>query len=395
MSKEYTEIQVIQLCLERGIPNAEKKLNSFNRRGYLDNSDSVESLKKDLLTMYKTCELKKNELGKILGGKKRRYIVGEELEQKVSKKDNRKNNGANFSDFIPIIGDLILSFLERRPMDFIDTTDGEKFVITNSRLGQELNLIDVEAISHSDVLELIGENIQGQVMKYPQNITMNLHSFIRDRNRNLMHSALSFLNKNGFIDRSFRYMIYDKSGGNEISEEMYEMLKNQQKTTIDDYNRTTDKNYTVQSVSKIRYKPEQLKQEHEIEFLSYMDLHFPSVLTKANVIRVLMKGKKHLAIDYRKAYVDSLLTNAKKELSNDFENLKQETDETKRYFNLILIGLLKKLEYPLPKWTHEYIAKAQKLMGFGENKIEGDINIKPIEPLEVSDDEELDFFGEY
>lgn len=58
---ELTTLESIQYCIAEGIEGADKRLQSYERRGRIDNSSVLEALIKGLLTIHVSCEFKTDE----------------------------------------------------------------------------------------------------------------------------------------------------------------------------------------------------------------------------------------------------------------------------------------------------------------------------------------------
>ncbi|MBP2241743.1 hypothetical protein J2Z40_002315 [Cytobacillus eiseniae] len=217
---ELTTLEAIQYCIYEGIEGAEKRLQSYERRGRIDNSSVLEALIRDLKMIHVSVSLKTDEEGEILKGKKRRFLLGEKRSERAERIDDRKNNGAIREAGKSLLDELVFkAILELQKTHCNDDGDIE---VTTTQLIKKYAFINPGAIEYKVILKLIRENIFGEAnMIYAHSITEYIRAYIRDTNRNILTSSLKELEKTGRISWSFKYFISDITGHNDVSEEDY------------------------------------------------------------------------------------------------------------------------------------------------------------------------------
>lgn|GEM_PF-7106743 len=222
---ELTTLEAIQYCIGEGIEGAEKRLQSYERRGRIDNSSVLEALVKDLLTLHVTCEFKTDEDDVILKGNKRRFILGEKRSERAERLDKRKSNGAIREEDRKILDEHIFrTIIKLKPKYW--NYEKDTVEITTTELIQHYALINPNGIEHKKILEIINENIFGESkVVYAHSITEYIRAYIRDTNRNILTSSLNALEKSDRIILSYRYFVADKTGLNEVDEFGYTAMK--------------------------------------------------------------------------------------------------------------------------------------------------------------------------
>lgn len=363
---ELSEKELIQYCIDNGIEGAKKRLKSFERNGYLDNKDVIQALIKDALQLFESCEIKKDENGKELRGKKRIYVLGKKRDEIKEREDNRKNNGAKTEENILIFSEYLMQLLNDS-MFQCEYKIENKIEISLSKLIGEIEFFinPWKDITNLSVMKIIDENITGISEKvYAHHVTENLKGYFRDKNRYIVSSALNNLKNSNRIALEYKYMAYDeKLGYFEAGEEVYDFFSKRLQNILDEYNSIHNTKYNRGTISKIKAKEERFLSEHEKDLLKHLDEENCNyTLSKLNVITVL--DKKFEQYDDEKignAIINYYLRDIRKEIDNNYPSEKLEYFAQK-YFYYFVVKVLE--YYDLPDWCIDY-CKRYENRGFG------------------------------
>ncbi|MGG2072840.1 hypothetical protein AB1J28_05785 [Lysinibacillus irui] len=360
---ELTTLEAIQYCIDEGVEGAEKRLQSYERRGRIDNSSVLEALVKDLLTIHVTCELKTDEEGEILKGKNRRFILGQKRSERAERLDGRKNNGANREEDRKLLDEHIFRIIIKLEPKYWNY-EKDTVEITTSELIQNYALINPNKIEHKKILKIIHDNIFGESkLVYAHQITEYIRGYIRDTNRNILTSSLNALEKSDRIILSFRYFVADKTGNNEVDEFGYTAMKAQIESEIDDFNYRSNTRYTLNAYQKMRAKEKRFCKEKERDFLEHMERKCDILVYKKNVIRILNKESVKVAPELStQVYSDILLKRVKAHYIEASSNLDGSFFE--RYRSFILAKVIEGYDVELPDWCLEYFGRYSG--GFGQ-----------------------------
>lgn len=128
LTKEYTEIEILDLALEEGLTNGEEVLTAFyQEKGYINSGKSLNTFIEKLKQGYETVELKlnpKSNKGKgdrPYAGKKRVYIIGGKRKVFVPRESKYSTQGQPLSTN----GKILFESIEQQiNSGTIDTTEG-------------------------------------------------------------------------------------------------------------------------------------------------------------------------------------------------------------------------------------------------------------------------------
>ena len=389
---ELTTLEAIQYCISEGVEGAEKRLQSYKRRGRIDNSSVLKALVKDLEMIHVSCSFKTDEEGEILKGKERRFLLGEKRSERAERLDKRKSNGANREEDRKILDEHIFrTIINLEPKYW--NYEKDTVEITTTELIQHYALINPNEIEHKKILKIINDNIFGESKQvYAHQITEYIRAYIRDTNRNILTSSLKALEKSDRIILSYRYFVADKTGNNEVDEFGYTAMKAQIESGIDDFNYRNNTRYTLNSFQKMRAKEKRFRKEKERGFLEHMEKKCDILVYKKNVIRIL--DKESIQVPKKMSnqiYSDILLKRVKEHYVEASTTLDGSFFE--RYRSFILAKVIESFNVELPDWCLEYFNRYSN--GFGhvtfheellteeEKKVIGLISISPYSEEEV------------
>lgn len=360
---ELTTLEAIRYCIDEGIEGAEKRLQSYERRGRIDNSSVLEALIKDLLTIHVTCELKTDEEGEILKGKERRFLLGEKRSERAERLDGRRSNGANREEDRNLIDEHIFRTIVKLKSKYWNY-EKDTVEITTTELIQHYALINPNEIEHKKILKIIHDNIFGESkLVYAHQITEYIRGYIRDTNRNILSSSLNALEKSDRIIVSYRYFVADKTGNNEVDEFGYIAKKGQIESEIADFNYSNNTRYTLNAYQKMRAKEKRFLKEKERNFLGHMEKNCDILVYKKNVIRILNKESIQVPPKLStQVYSDILLKRVKKHYIEASSTL--DGSFFKRYRSFILAKVIEGYDVELPDWCLEYFGRYSG--GFGQ-----------------------------
>lgn len=361
MKLELTTLEAIQYCIDEGIEGAEKRLQSYERRGRIDNSDVLEALIKDLQMIHVSCELKTNEEDVIIKGNKRRFILGEKRSERAERLDKRKGNGPVREEDRCILDELILKTILKLEPEFWSCEDTVE--ITTTGLIKKYAVINPNAIEHKSILKIIQQNIFGeQGTVYAHTLTEYIRSYIRDTNRNVLTSALKQLEKTDRIILSYRYFVVDKTGNNEVDESGFNAMKAVIESEIEDFNYGNETSYTLNTFQKIRAKEKRFLKADERKFLKYMNGKCGLLIYKVNVIRILnMESVQVPIIQAKQVYSEILLKRVKQHYITASTEIEGSFFERNKSF--ILAKVIESFGVELPEWCIEYFNRYSS--GFG------------------------------
>lgn len=367
---ELTTLEAIQYCLDEGIEGAEKRLQSYKRRGRIDNTDVLEAIRKDLQTLHVTVTFKTDEEGVVLKGKGRRFLLGEKLTERAKRLDNRVKNGAIRDDDRKILDEHIFRTtvnLEPKYWNY----ERDTVEITTTELIKQYALINPNEIEHKQVLKIIKENIFGeQGVVYAHSITEYIRGYIRDTNRNILTSSLKALEKADRIILTYRYFVNDKTGNNEVNEASYLMMREVIECLIGNYNDSNGTSFTLNTFQKIRAKEKRFLKITERDFFKYMEDRNDVTVYKKNVIRILNVESKMISKEQAKqVYADILLKRIKKHFVESSTNL--EATFFERYRSFVLAKVIESFGVKLPEWCLEQFERYSA--GFGEVQFQTDL----------------------
>ncbi|AMQ06643.1 hypothetical protein [Sporosarcina psychrophila] len=358
---ELTTLEAIQYCIAEGIEGAEKRLQSYERRGRIDNSSVLEALIKDLQTIHVSCEFKTDEDCMPLKGSKRRFILGEKRSERAERLDGRKSNGAIREEDRKLLDEHIFRTIIKLEAEYWSCEDTVE--ITTTALIKNFALINPNVIEHKKILRIINENIFGESkLIYAQTITEYIRAYIRDTNRNILTSSLKAFEKSDRIILSYRYYVIDGTGNNEVDENGYNTMKAIIESEIEGYNHWNDTSYTLNAFQKMRAKEKRFRGEGEHAFLKHMEEKCKVLVYKKNVIRILEKESIQIPEKMSKqVYSDILLKRVKKHYVEASTTLDGSFFE--RYRSFILAKVIESFEVELPDWCLEYFIRYSN--GFG------------------------------
>ena len=362
---ELTIQEALEQCAAKPLKlnGAEKRLQNFLRKGRIDNGDVYNALKKDLLTIYETCEFKTDEDDVVLKGKNRRILVGKKRNQQVKRFDGRGNNGASREESRKILDEHIFGTIVKLEPKYWNY-EKDTVEITTTELIQHYALINPNGIEHKKILKIINDNILGESkLVYAHQITEYIRGYIRDTNRNILTSSLNALEKSDRIILSFRYFVADKTGNNEVDEFGYTVMKAQIESEIDDFNYRNNTRYTLNAYQKMRAKEKRFRKEEERDFLEHMEKKCDIHVYKKNVIRILNKESVKVAPELStQVYSDILLKRVKAHYIEASSTLDGSFFE--RYRSFILAKVIEGYDVELPDWCLKYFGRYSG--GFGQ-----------------------------
>lgn len=367
---ELTTLEAIQYCLDEGIEGAEKRLQSYKRRGRIDNTDVLEALIKDLHTLHVTVSLKTDEDGVVLRGQKRRFLLGEKRTERAKRLDGRVTNGAIRGDDRKILDEHIFRTIVNLEQKYWNY-ESDTVEITTTELIKQYTLINPNEIEHKQVLQVIKDHIFGEKgVVYAHSITEYIRSYIRDTNRNVLTSALKELEKTDRIIWTYQYFVVDKTGNNEVDEASYLMLREVIERLIDNYNDSNGTSFTLNAFQKIRVKEKRFLKITERDFLKYMEGRNDVTVYKKNVIRILNAESKMISKEQTKqVYADILLKRNQKHIVDYSTNL--EATFFERYRSFVLAKVIESFGVRLPEWCLEQFDRYSS--GFGEVQFHTDL----------------------
>ncbi|XRD24244.1 hypothetical protein AABM34_18140 [Lysinibacillus fusiformis] len=360
---ELTTLEAIRYCIDEGIEGAEKRLQSYERRGRIDNSSVLEALVKDLLTIHVTCEFKTGEEGEILKGKKRRFLLGEKRSERAERLDNRRSNRAIRGEDRKLLDEHIFSTIVKLEPKYWNY-ERDTVEITTTELIQHYALINPNGIEHKKILKIINKHIAGESkLVYAHSVTEYIRAYIRDTNRNILTSSLNALEKSDRIILSYRYFVADKTGNNEVDEFGYTAMKGLIESEIDDFNHRHSTRYTLNAFQKMRSKERRFRKEKERAFLEHMEKNCDILVYRKNVIRILNKESVKVAPELStQVYSDILLKRVKTHYVEASSTLDGSFFE--RYRSFILAKVIEGYDVELPDWCLEYFGRYSG--GFGQ-----------------------------
>ncbi|TKI44841.1 hypothetical protein [Lysinibacillus tabacifolii] len=358
---ELTTLEAIRYCIEEGIEGAEKRLQSFERRGRIDNSSVLEALIRDLKMIHVSVSLKTDEEGEMLKGKKRRFLLGEKRSERAERIDDRKNNGAIREAGKSLLDELVFKAILE--LEKTHCNDDEDIEVTTTQLIKKYAFVNPATIEHKTILKLIQENIFGEANTvYAHSITEYIRAYIRDTNRNILTSSLKELESTDRIAWSFKYYISDVTGHNDVSEEDYLEKQRLIKAEIEEYNSLNETNYSINALQKIRAKESRFLKPEERELLKYINETCPFMVYRRNVIRVLKRDCLEVSSnEAQQIFADILLKRIKKDyLANSSQIDGSFFDRNKSF---LLAKYIETLEVILPQWCTDYFSKYTSAFG--------------------------------
>ena len=299
----YTDLEALQTCIEFNLPGANERLQTYLKRNRFDNIRSIEATIKNLKMIYEYCNLKQDEEGKILKGKKRRFICSSKRPSIINKENNYKG-----TVIAPEQDKLLKEYVFNQLCTLIKTKQSKGY--TDKVWSDMVNLFDTSTININQLIEMFYDYYSKNESK---TVGYSLVNRLQEVNKLIIKKATNDLQKENRIKKTPVYFSFEEVGedkrtrSHEISNKDHLYIKNRIKEICTAHS-IDYKAYTVARINPKKTNQEVKKVVSRVTKQLYSELKIHGIFEGYRI--GIINRKKHLTVSkemMEQAYFEKLV----------------------------------------------------------------------------------------